>query len=268
MGTPVARPRRQRAQTGRRSKSRWRVWMVFSAICLWSWSPAAFPYRPFDQTDADVADEGEFELELGPVGYVREGSDKFLIAPALVGNLGIAQGREIVLEGKLSTPVNGTSGSQTSLEDVALSLKQVHRQGSLQDGSGVSVASECGVLLPGIHAESGTGARCTGIVSQRWPEATIHLNAGLAFDREHNWNRIFGGILEGPHEWTVRPALELIAERNNNGSSTNSALAALIWRKQENLSFDLGVRAARTDDQDVYEIRAGLTWGFSVGKGK
>ena len=244
------------------------VRIVLSAVCLLTWAPLAFPYRPFDLTDADVVDDGEFELELGPVGYVREGSDRFLIAPAVIGNLGIAAGREIVLEGKLRTPVDHTPGSQTSLEDAALSLKQVHRRGSLQDGTGVSIASECGVLLPGIHAESGTGAGCTGIVSQRWPAATIHLNAGLAFDREHNWNRTFGGIIEGPYEWPVRPALEIIAERNSSGSSTNSALAGLIWRKQENLSFDFAVRAARSDDQNIYEVRAGLTWGFLIKQGR
>ena len=104
------------------------VRIVLSAVCLLTWAPLAFPYRPFDLTDADVVDEGEFELELGPVGYVREGSDRFLIAPAVIGNLGIAAGREIVLEGKLRTPVDHTPGSQTSLEDAALSLKQVHRR--------------------------------------------------------------------------------------------------------------------------------------------
>ena len=78
----------------------------------------------------------------------------------------------------------------------ALSLKQMYRCGSLQDDAGVSIASECGVLLPGIHAQLGTGASCTGIASRQWPETTIHLNAGSAYDREHSWNRTLGGIIE------------------------------------------------------------------------
>jgi hypothetical protein len=98
--------------------------------------------------------------------------------------------------------------------------------------------------------------------------ATVHLNVGLALDREHNWARTFGGIVEGPHDWAVRPALELVAERVNAGPSTNSALVAAIWQAQEDLAFDLGVRAARVDGLDVYEVRAGLTWGFSMRKNK
>jgi hypothetical protein len=67
------------------------------AACLLLWSPCAFPYRPFDLTDADVVAEREFELGLG-IGHLRKSPDKFLIAPDVVGNLGIAGGREIVLE--------------------------------------------------------------------------------------------------------------------------------------------------------------------------
>lgn len=245
-----------------------RNWLALSAACLLTWAPPAFSYRPFDLTDADIVDEGEFELELGPVGYVHKGSDGFLIAPAVVGNLGIGGEREIVLEGKLSTPLNNTAGPQTVLEDTALFLKQLHRRGSLQDGSGISIASECGVLLPEIHGESGTGASCVGIVSQRWPATTVHLNVGFALDREHNWNRTLGAIMEGPREWMIRPALELIAERNTSGAWTNSALVGVIWPAQEHLSFDFGVRATRSDDQNSYEIRAGLTWGFSLEKNK
>jgi len=39
----------------------------------------AFAYRPFDLTDADVAADGKFELELG-ISHLRKGPDKFLIA--------------------------------------------------------------------------------------------------------------------------------------------------------------------------------------------
>ncbi len=123
-------------------------------------------------------------------------------------------------------------------------------------------------LLPGIHAETGTGANCFGIVSRRWPEATIHLNLGLAFDQGHSWSRTIGGIFEGSYEWPVRPALELIAVHSGNGASIHSALAALIWRKRDNLSFDFGVRAARSADQNIHEIRAGLTSGFAVKNGR
>ncbi len=228
---------------------------------------SALAYRPFDGTDAGVAEAGEIELEFGPVGYLREGSARSLIGPAVVANWGISQDREIVLEGKLKTLRNSSpEGHGTSLEDTAISLKQLHRSGNLQDGTGPSIASECGVLLPTIHGESGTGASCAGIVSQRWPMATIHLNTALVLDRQHHWNRILGGIVEGPYEWSVRPVLEVFGERSASGSRTNSALIGLIWRARENLSFDVGVRTARSDSSNAYEFRAGLTWGFNLGK--
>ena len=52
----------------------------------------ALAYRPFDGTDADVAEYGDFELELGPTQYYREDGRNFLVAPATVLNLGIASG--------------------------------------------------------------------------------------------------------------------------------------------------------------------------------
>ena len=232
-------------------------------LCLPIWAPDAFALRPYDSTDASVAGPGEFELELGPVGYLREGPQKSFIAPAVIANFGISGDREIVLEGKLKTLQGDFSeGYRTSLVDTALSLKQVHRRGSLQDGIGPSVASECGILLPTIHGESGAGASCAGIVSQRWSAATVHLNGALARTRAHTWNRFLGVIIEGPYEWRVRPVMEIIAARDTGGSRTNSALVGMIWRSREKLSFDVGVRAARSNDQNISEIRAGFTWSF------
>src|SRR6188768_1284789 len=49
---------------------------------------AAHAYRPFDGTDGDVADTGEFELELGPLHYAQEGDEKFFLTPTVL-NLGI-----------------------------------------------------------------------------------------------------------------------------------------------------------------------------------
>jgi hypothetical protein len=54
----------------------------------------AYAYRPFDSTDADVARPGEFELELAPIGRIREGSNRLRVAPAVIGNLGFSEHRE------------------------------------------------------------------------------------------------------------------------------------------------------------------------------
>ena len=61
---------------------------------------AAWAYRPFEQTDADVADLHCIELELGPVALRRSPAELVLAAPSLVVNYGIAPGVELVVEGQ------------------------------------------------------------------------------------------------------------------------------------------------------------------------
>src|SRR5215470_16318472 len=99
------------------------------AVCfVWSVThvTAANAYRPFDGTDAAVADEHEFELELGPLGYLREGSAKSLIVPAITANFGLGSDREIVLERKVVRRIGDVGDEpRISLEDDTLSIKQV-----------------------------------------------------------------------------------------------------------------------------------------------
>jgi hypothetical protein len=49
----------------------------------------AWAYRPFDGTDAAVADPGEVEVELQPAGTLWVNSEPNLVAPALVYNYGL-----------------------------------------------------------------------------------------------------------------------------------------------------------------------------------
>jgi hypothetical protein len=245
-----------------------RRWIVLAFVLVqWAEPGPALAYRPFDSTDADVADAGELELELGPIGHLREGASKFRIAPAVIANFGLKNERELVLEGRASTPMGTASdNSQTVFGDTALSLKQIHRRGTLQEEQGVSIASECGVLLAEINGSPGTGAGCAGIVSHRARWATAHVNLGGFLDREHHWKSILGFILEGPYAWPVRPVMELVFDRNSSGAWSNGALVGMIWRVQDHLAFDMAVRAARTNAEPVYEWRAGFTWAFQVVK--
>lgn len=241
--------------------------MVAFLLSAATMAPPAFAYRPFDGTDASVADKDEFELEFGPLGHLREGGKRAWLGPAFVANWGLEHDRELVFEGKVKTLIGDREpgASRASLTDTALSLKQLHRRGSLQDEAGVSIASECGILLPTVHDESGTGATCAGILSHRWEAVTVHVNGALAFGRQHKWTHFVGGIVEGPDKWAVRPVAEIFTERTVGGPVTNSALVGLIWKRRENLSFDLGYRRARMDGEPVNEFRAGLTWATSFG---
>lgn len=223
--------------------------------------------RPFEGTDASVAEPGIFELELAPVGFVRDGSHRVLVAPFVVGNFGFDGDTELVIEGKVNRQQGGTpDGYRTSLGDTILSVKHVFRHGSLQDGSGISLAAECGILLPEVHGQHGRGATCAGIASQRFALATVHLNTALTRTREHTCDRFLGVIVEGATEGAVRPVMEVFVERDNRGSSTRSALLGMIWMHGEELAFDAGLRRARTNGEVLTELRMGMTWSYAMRK--
>jgi hypothetical protein len=54
-----------------------------TAALLTFWCGEVEAYRPFDGTDAAVAEKGEIEIELGPVEYLRAGAERTLLAPDL-----------------------------------------------------------------------------------------------------------------------------------------------------------------------------------------
>ena len=65
-------------------------------------SHEALAYRPFNGTDAAVAEPGFLELELGPIQYFEAGSTPVLISPDFVINYGIGERWELVLQGRLA----------------------------------------------------------------------------------------------------------------------------------------------------------------------
>jgi hypothetical protein len=222
----------------------------------------ALAYRPFDGTDADVAEPNKVEIEFQPAGAQREGGDKSLIAPATVVNIGFAERWEAVFEGKGLVPLS-TSGP-VEVTDAGMFLKHVLREGSLQEKSGMSLATEFGVLLPGINADRGVGASLAGIASQRWDWGTVHFNGVLSLTRDQHADAFAGVILEGPHDWAVRPVAEIFYEEEFGQARTLSGLVGLIWQVHDDLSFDIGVRHALTNGHSIDEVRAGMTFGFPL----
>lgn len=226
----------------------------------------SFAYRPFDGTDAAIAAPQEFELELGPAGLLREGARGAVVAPAIVLNYGIIPNWEAVLQGEGVFPYSAMGGRNLVRDNAAL-LKSVLRDGVLQGTSGPSIATEFGALLPDIHGErrSATGASLAGILSDRWGPLTAHFNLQAALSRAHQPDYFASTILEGPFEWPVRPVGEVFVERDAAAAeTTRSGLVGAIWQAKENLSFDAAVRAARTHERTIGEIRLGLTIGFSL----
>jgi hypothetical protein len=237
------------------------------AVATISVSPRALAYRPFDGTDAEVAELHEFELELMPIGYVAQKSNNALIVPQFVLNYGMAQDIELVIDGR---GFWGLDDSQKFFQhgrydDSDVFIKTVLRRGVLQGGTGPSVALEAGPLLPAVGVPEGWGASAATIVSFRNAWGTLHLNGALMLTRENHDREIFtSAIIEGPFTWTVRPVAELYWDRDFGGATRWSALGGAIFRATDDLDFDVGLRAALVDNDPEGEIRAGLTWTIPV----
>src|SRR5262245_17391853 len=103
-------------------------WTWFIAIAavpaLLSFPRHAHAYRPFHGTDGDVAELGEFELELGPVQMLHENRRDFLLAPATVLNFGIFPRTELVIDFVGNVPFRLERGeSRYQLRDTDVFLK-------------------------------------------------------------------------------------------------------------------------------------------------
>jgi hypothetical protein len=154
--------------------SKWFAAGALVGICTMLTTVPASAYRPFDGTDAAVADFGEVEIELQPIGAMRAGSTTKPISDSVL-NFGFADRWELVLQGTAQAPPEG--GGPLSVPDAAF-LKYVVQPGVLQDKPGPSMAMEFGPLLPDVGG-SGVGFSWSGIISQRWEWGTVHLNVSV-----------------------------------------------------------------------------------------
>ena len=177
------------------------------------WAVPAFAYRPFDGTDAAVADLGEVEIEFQPAGAFRAGSTKPL--SEAIFNYGFAERWELVLQGTAQVLPEGSGPISVSN---GVFLKYVLQPGVLQEKPGVSIATEFGPLLPAAGG-SGVGFSLTGIVSQRWEWGTVHLNAAANLTPDQNGELFFDAIIEGPYKWKLRPALRFTPTASSTSST-------------------------------------------------
>lgn len=224
-------------------------------------APSARAYRPFDETDADVAELHVMELELGPLQFQRSGG-RTGYAPTFIFNYGVIPDWELVIDADVSGTIAGPRepGEVFQLE-TGVAFKGVVRRGSLQDETGPSIALEPELLLPATAGASGFGFAAGVIVSQRWPALTVHLNLVPAWSRAHNLAGLAGVIVEGPTEWTVRPVGEAYVEAEHAVPGvTSSFLGGLIWRISPRVSTDAAMRVGTVSGVFLVELRVGLTW--------
>jgi hypothetical protein len=227
------------------------------------WCRDAAAYRPFDGTDAASVDPGEVELELGPAGLLRQGSERILVAPAVVLNFGLFEGWEVVLQGQAQTSLPPAT-ARTSFVGNGAFLKGVVRDGVLQNKPGPSVATEFGILLPGIDDEPGLGGSWAAVVSYRLGPVTAHFNAEVALTRQQHGDVFLTTILEGARDWKVRPVAEVVYEREFGRFDTVSGLIGAIWQVRDNFAVDLGLREGRVNERSLSEVRLGVTVGFPL----
>ena len=147
---------------------------VVVGICAAGWALPAAAYRPFDGTDAAVADVGEVEVELQPLGAAHAGGTTRGLSDTIV-NYGFADRWELVLQTTPQVPPEGFG--PISVSNAAL-LKYVVQPGVLQEKPGPSIATEFGAVFAEFpeSGASSVGATWAGIVSQRWEWGTVHFN--------------------------------------------------------------------------------------------
>jgi hypothetical protein len=238
------------------------------AVVIGTFAPDALAYRPFDGTDADVAETGNFELELGPVHWYSQSDRHYLISPATVLNLGFLPRWELVVDFQNFVAIDTPAGQpRDQLLDTDVFTKVVLLPGVLQGKEpGPSIAMELGPLLPNVHGQESFGASTDVIVSQRWHGFTMHVNNWLELTRgDLHLDWFEGAILEGPSDQALRPVGELFVEHEFVANVTTwSALAGAIWRATDSVDLDVGLREARIGDERATEVRLGLTWRLGL----
>ena len=232
---------------------------ILAAVLIASaaaWPMAALAYRPFDSTDADVAGEGVWEIELAPFNWRHNDDGVQWIAPAAIVNYSFAKDWELVVEGR--NTLFDTGGDEFS--DAAASLKTVFREGSLQEQEGPSLGAEFSVLLPGINADNGAGLAFAFLASDRKDWGAWHFNIGPTLSRDGHGGMFAGAILEGPESWPVRPVAEVRYEKTFGGEEVIAFLGGVIIPVREGLSLDIALRHARQGGRPDEQLRAGITF--------
>jgi len=223
----------------------------------------ALAFRPFESTDAAVADKGGSEVELGLVDFAHyRGGLTFLASPDLRYNFGFATNWEAALEGVLQV-FDSTRSRDFELLDPQLDLKAVLIKGPLQKGpSPISLAVELTSLLPETTPDSGFGFQGVLIASFRTGNFTWHLNGGGGLQRGSSDSLgLWGIIVERPVSKSFRLAAEFNGEFGRGLSPRNSVLAGALWDFHK-VTFDAGLRFGASKAAPDIAVTTGLTLRF------
>ena len=237
------------------------------AVLLLSTGAApALALRPFDGNDAAVAEPQSIETELGPLGYLREGGERFVVFPDLAINYGAGSGYEFSLEGRRLMPMEAQRGAPSPrFEDLVASMKRILRHGIMQGKKGPSLAAEGEVLLP-TSDEKGSGFALSLVGSNHLRQVGVHLTAEASRTRTHELGRFGSAILELFDHHAVHPVVELTLARSGEETITKGLLVGVLWTVRQRLVMDWGLRTSYADEHRA-EVRAGMTFGKHVPHG-
>lgn len=231
----------------------------------------ASAYRPFVSTDAAVADPGDVEVEFGAIGFQSDGGRTSIVAPTVIGNLGVARDLELVGEFKLVNDLSHPEEDATRFEDTAVSLKWIAHEGVLQErGSTPSVGVELSLLVPTLRGQHLPGGELVGIASGTGSGWTYHLNGGVLVEpSETSAVPVWGVIVEHAVGRGVRAVAEVNGESGTGAGPDDSALVGAIWEVKApppigELSFDIGVRHGITRTAAEWGGTAGFTIAFPL----
>jgi hypothetical protein len=230
-------------------------------------SAPALAYRPFDGTDADVAETGELELEVGVAHEHRSVGQDATSLPVFVLNLGFARGFELVVDAANVVPYAPSTASPKDYFAASdLLVKAVLRRGCLQGGTGPSLATEFGALLPNPGGEVGLGASVALIASQRFfgDALTLHVNVQGSRELDGDLTLFTSLIGEGPEAWVVRPVAEALVSFQPREPPIPSLLVGVIATPAPSLALDAAARFGRFEEAMSSEVRFGLTWSYEV----
>ena len=240
------------------------LWLV--AALLPAGAAPAFALRPFDGTDAAVAESQSVEVEFSPLGYPREADERWVVFPEVTANYGAGSGWEINLSAtRLMAMTDEIPTPSPQYDDFELAVKRVIRKGVMQEKKGASLAIEASLLLP-TSEEKGSGGGAALILSDHLRWIGVHLTGELSWTRAHELGRFGSAILEFFDRHSVHPVMELTAEREGEGTTTLGLLAGGLWEPRERLVMDFGLRTSYADQHNA-EVRAGITFGKHVPHG-
>lgn len=239
----------------------WKFYFFIATIFLLPCSDA-FGYRPFVSTDAAVAGQGEWEVELGVLGFSHDEGTHEITSPSLKLNYGLLTNLEVVGEFDVQIYRQGAERN-LELKDPSIFFKGVLREGVLQNRPGPSFAIEAGVLLPStVKGEGSAGLGGIGILSWEFARTAYHLNLGVELDREEgDANGIWGVIFEYPFAAKLRLVGEINGVFRQIGPPDSSGLLGLIWETGR-FDLDFGIRKGFTKSAKDWELTTGMTFSF------